>query len=99
MILGYIIAFDIVPDIIGYLLVFLGLVELYAKTGEDAFGRAKIFALWMTLSAIFDVLMVSFKLIHLTTFPSYGVMNSRSARRVDIGSLLMKLKGIYGYKV
>lgn len=67
-------AFDIVPDIIGYLLVFSGLVKLYSITEEGSYGLARFFAIWMTLGAVYELLTVTFRLIYLSAFLGYMVM-------------------------
>lgn len=66
--------FDIVPDIIGYLLVFSGLVKLYSITEESSFGLARFFAIWMTVGAFYELITVTFRLIHLSAFLGYMVM-------------------------
>lgn len=67
-------SFDILPDVIGYLLVLSGVRELYSKTGEQSFGIARFFAVWMTLSAVFEVATGTFMLLHMSEFPSYAMM-------------------------
>jgi len=67
-------SFDVLPDVIGYLMVLFGLRELYSKTEEPSFGVARFFAIWMTLSAVIEILTVTFKLIYMDAFISYIVM-------------------------
>lgn len=66
--------FDILPDVIGYIFILSGLRELYSKTGEQSFGIARYFAVWMILSAAFEVATGTFRLIHMPAFPSYAIM-------------------------
>lgn len=66
--------FDILPDVIGYLLVLSRVRVLYYKTGERSFGIARYFAVWMIFSAAFEIVTGTFRLIHMPAFPSYAIM-------------------------
>ena len=67
-------SFDILPDVIGYLFILSGLRGLYSITEEQSFGVARFFAVWMMLSAVFEVATGTLRLIHMSAFPSYAMM-------------------------
>lgn len=67
-------SFDLLPDVIGYLLVLSGLGVIYSKTQKGSFGIARYFAVWMVLSAGIDLVIVSFRLIDIGAFSSYVLM-------------------------
>ncbi|PKM49151.1 MAG: hypothetical protein CVV02_17390 [Firmicutes bacterium HGW-Firmicutes-7] len=66
-------SFDILPDVIGYILVFLGLGELHSNTGIESFRVARILSIVSAIGAVFEIFTGTFGLIHMSAFISYTV--------------------------
>ncbi len=67
-------SFDIIPDIIGYLLVFYGLGMLNQETDIPSFRVARVFSFWMALLAGYAIIMDTLGLIQSFAFQSYLAM-------------------------
>ena len=66
--------FDLLPDVIGYYLVFLGLGNLYAKTELRVFRIARFLSVSMICVSILDVVTGMLGWIQMGDFFNYAVM-------------------------
>ncbi len=66
-------SFDILPDVLGYILVFSGLGELHSCTGIESFRVARLLSIVSVIGAVFEIFTGTFGLIHMSAFIRYTV--------------------------
>ncbi|NDL67536.1 hypothetical protein [Anaerotalea alkaliphila] len=66
-------SFDILPDVVGYLLVWSGLGELRSNTKIPSFRVARGLSIVLAIGAAFEIVKGTFGLVHLSAFISYAV--------------------------
>lgn len=67
-------SFDILPDVVGYLLVFSGLGALHAETEIESFGVARIFSGVMAIIAVLELFTGTFRVAQMSSYIAYAVM-------------------------